>query len=427
MENHPSRLPFAQILDRKTENELKRLKLSSSVTFHLWDVERIRTLREEMRDHPRNPFVGRSVVFNVEIDDDFDDEDEDEFEDPGVSDFWQLSRVFLSEVGRHLWYVEIVEDSGHQRPLEFYKLLRELLINLPNLRSLKLSGDISHEDYHPKALPVYMANNPLPPMPHMESLDLECLYSEVPQIIHDMLISMYSVQLKKVHVNMNRWKPSYSRGLSKQLTELHLKEVSLEKLTTICSPTDGKLSSLNVGKLSLNLRSQKFSLTMLPMKFPTFSFFKALSHLFPVLRVLTLFVDITVELNEMEPNSWQQFSLPSVEQVEVQGVQRKIFYSFLLCFPSLKSLSICESTCGRFNEDPAVITFLEGDTTACEEVVQVNKFMHTGRMYESNIWTLIPTLNVFSFRRLMYGDLIFEHNCNRETYNFIKNQREIEN
>lgn len=407
LENHPSKRPFVQNDEERSyqdEKHLKAMKLTNSVIFHLWDIEKLRTLRSEMSRHPRNPFVGRSVVFNVEIDDDFEDDEDFDDRDPGIGEFWTLTKLFLNTTGSHIWYVEITEDSGHQKPLEFYKLLRELLIWMPNLKSLKVAVDISHDDYYPKSLSIFMGSNALPVMPHLESLSVEYFYPEVPQLIHDMLIYMYSPQLKKLQINMTRWKSSYPRGLTK-LTELHVKSVHLGKLALLETPS--------LGKISIDLRESGIS----AQQISTHLLFETLSR-FP-LNILILHVDIAVELEDISEGVLKRCSIPTLEKLEIMGVQRKILYGFLLCFPSLKYINIRESTSGdRFNEDPAVVAFLEGNSLPKHEVVQVHKYLYKGRMYESNIWRRIPSLRAFTYEKIRYGEVEFSQYCSRVMYEF---------
>lgn len=150
---------------------------------------------EQMRDHPRNPFVGRAVTIFVnarrEVDDvsiEVDDGGhlfEQYFFRPynflsrtiGIvslrrqeEQFWRELYDFLTKFGKHIWYLNFHADieestialSNASRKKIIHFLTRDIYVLIPNIKRLQISGGIIFEGQG-SALATKLINLDSPP------------------------------------------------------------------------------------------------------------------------------------------------------------------------------------------------------------------------------------------------------------------------
>lgn len=256
-------------------------------------------------------------------------------------------------------------------PLEFYFGFRECLVNMPNLKSLELEivnitkGDES-KNYE---LVAYLKDNPLPSLPHLESLDLTI--NDMPQEFHDMFFTLYAPQLKKLSVKLLLWKEVYGSCLE-NMTELQLRHV--KSLTML----RGFLRNLNSPLL------QKFSL-FLGFPLGVTVLFQLLAR-FEHLRVLKVTSDrgatTQARLTELVPLT--TVYLQCLHTLELQD-SPKLTYAFMVGLPLLQSLVIWKNKVSRGEE-----TIIKGTST-----IQLRQYicsMEPNSLYQSNVWEVLQKL-----------------------------------
>ncbi|ODM86556.1 hypothetical protein Ocin01_20126 [Orchesella cincta] len=143
--------------------------------------EKVQGFMEEMRGHPGNPFLTRSIDLCYSG-------QENRGGDRGV--LWReyITNVdlLLEEFGSHVHFAEICfnEDEELLAQLnlqgpEIDGLLREWLILLPNVKQLCISGE-RHSPLADQEIREYYRLNPLPRLEYLETVDLDC--AKVPMV-----------------------------------------------------------------------------------------------------------------------------------------------------------------------------------------------------------------------------------------------------
>ncbi len=396
LENHPSVRPYDVLGDQQNIN----CSLTNTSIYRFQDylytynnLQAFTSFQRKAEDHPRNPFLGRSVSLvpkeNVYLE---------------ISRYFSQAIRFFNMYGEHIWYVTFANFTCMflQTPLEFYKGFRECLVNLPNLKSLELEViNISKgDDVKNMELVKYLESNPLPSLSHLESLDLTV--NGMPQQFHEMFYTLYSSQLRKLSVKLTLWKEVYGNHLQ-NLTELQLRHV--RSLTML----RGFLRNLNSPLL------QKCSL-FLGFPLGVMVLFQLLER-FKQLRVLKVTSDrgatTQARLTELVPLSLVH--LKSLETLELQD-SPKLTYAFMIGLPSLQSLIIWKNKVSRGEE-----TVIRGSPK-----VHLRKYIgsnNTDSMYQSNVWTVVPKLKSLTVKSGSNdGVKPFTQNYSRQGYEIVSSK-----
>jgi len=151
--------------------------------------------QKRAQGHPTNPFVGRSLILR-----------------PSKSEaslYWDRAKRLGRVFGEHVWFLKIstsdldMEEKGAQ----VYKNLQELLKLFPNLRYLKFSHEDNFEkmvESVEKKLKRCVGENPLPKLPHLETLVLPLGLGDV---IRGSFLNSYGSQVAKLVTRFQKWKP----------------------------------------------------------------------------------------------------------------------------------------------------------------------------------------------------------------------------
>ena len=169
---------------------------------------------EIYRNHPRNPFIGRTITIT-------------EYRGGEVEErqFWNLLYRFMKNFGRHIWYLTVLRFQHSSNFRETQKLLRfvttDVFLFCPDLRSLRISGYI---DNFP---PDFATDLRGPPGAKLETLMVDNAYYDKCHPIVTSLLLRHHAQLGRLHVKAKTWK-FINHFDWPSLVELHLEELETE-------------------------------------------------------------------------------------------------------------------------------------------------------------------------------------------------------
>lgn len=359
LENHPSLIPHNEIGTDVTNVKTVR---PPEFNYIFSNLPQLVSFNQRTHFIEGNPFIGRTVSVI-----------------PKESVYFEMTRFFNQAIrfftlyGQHIWHATFGNFTCMFliSPEEFYLGFRKCLQNLPNLKSLDLEviNITKHDDTSSEQFKTLLSTNPLPKLPQLETLDLTI--TEMPSEFHEMFITTYGSQLKKIDVKLTHWNNIHGRGLE-NLTELQLRQV---------------LSLTMLRSFLLNLNSPKLQKVSLHIGFPlgVTVLFQLLSQ-FEELRILKVTSErgATTHARLTELVQLKTVYLRNLHTLELQD-SPKLTYQFLVGLPELRSLVIWKNKMSRGEE---VIT----KGTA---LVQLRKYLCSTDLdyiYQSNIWKVVPKM-----------------------------------
>ncbi|CAL8124051.1 unnamed protein product [Orchesella dallaii] len=322
---------------------------------------------DEMGSFTDNPFPGRCIEISYSF-------TNDEVKRPEPDDnFWPNAEKLLERFGQHVWYAFITYDCGRNNDPFATNVevnLRNCLAKLPNLKKLYLDPEIFSSvpylniDGTQRELGVrqrvmnYFRLNPLEPMKNLETLSLG--YSSANYIHYEMLRCNCST-LKRVDFG----KYVFNHGFQfPNLEEANIRVETLNNLDQLdCFPVTMKKISIERAYRS---RYRNDNPRHSPLS--QFSFervFRKLERFGKTLQLLEL------DVNLSPPPSAYKPLLPALERltISVHGCA-----DFLLELKNLKYLVMVKYDSNQW------------------EGTRVKLHGFGNKMYESNIWKLMPAL-----------------------------------
>ncbi|CAL8136265.1 unnamed protein product [Orchesella dallaii] len=181
-DNHPARLAtttsdpeFPMMSSRG------RMLLSVDEGIKFESVESFQRFNSEMGNDYGNPFPGRCVWLRLRLkesedsdSDDSDSEEDEEVRNPQIElDYWTAINQLLLQFGEHIWYLKLDYLFWSDHLVE--TRLRDMLLQVPNLKRLQLSfGDPKTDfyeestEFNRRAVEFYEQNPP----PKLENLEI---------------------------------------------------------------------------------------------------------------------------------------------------------------------------------------------------------------------------------------------------------------
>ncbi|CAL8122072.1 unnamed protein product [Orchesella dallaii] len=159
---HPSHLFLENEIDGVEEYEIIKLE------NHFTSTQRIQRFLEEMHSHPGNPFPGRSIRFQYES---------PTLEMQGqrragilrlMREYYALVSQLLEKYGSHLHMAnfDIYPYGSWMEFMETYNYFRHWLLHIPNLKKLVVVEDNCHNSLSDE----FFRQNTLPQLPHLETV-----------------------------------------------------------------------------------------------------------------------------------------------------------------------------------------------------------------------------------------------------------------
>lgn len=349
--------------------------------IHLLDTPTIQKFLIHMNNHSKNPFIGQFVRFGNYSD------------TSNNTEYWGNVKTLLKKFGRHILHVELSDGHAPLDILSCYKIIRECLLLLPNLKSLELA--FAHSKVYEEeiaGLDRFMKYNPLPALYFLEKLEWN--EHRVCESFQNFVIATYSNQLQALAAPMSVFYVEITESTFSNLAVLYLTNV--ENNEYLVDMKWCKLPALK--KLYLNLGGERctscgdISTEVWNMK----SVLQLVKHY--RLELLSLFVAPGGVFTGCRTISTKEWTLDCLKVLEIQHCKENS-YEFLRCFPNLEHIHFFDihhpvfperrkSTCG--SEEMG-----RGGTNA---KLEVEKLIYQGRMYESNVWEAIPSLKVLTFK-----------------------------
>lgn len=362
----------------------------------------------EMDTHPRNPFALRFISLMSH-----------QVNRNHLLDYWhRITSRLLPKFGQEIFHLQICPTiSQGEGPYSnetnfYYRNLQNALKQSPNLKSLMLYGPgarylLPNFGQETNVAFGYLAMNPLPPLPKLETLS-EAMWNPTTQgPVMDQIMKSYSKQLKTISLGLSMWKSNisqYSNLPRCSSLYIHLDD-NLEKWNCLCR----QLKAPNLGKLALSIQGN-FGIGMYqifePLQQPKFQ------------SLVYLRLNFMEKLLEKEPT--HHHVLENVKSLEVLE-NRFVQYDQLLRYlPRLEYMLVCY-------ELPEAIEDVSREDDQDDGVFEIRKCMFSGTMYKSNIWQKMEFLREFIFGRMgTSGDTEFEVvskvQYTREIYNRLNNQ-----
>ncbi|CAL8129020.1 unnamed protein product [Orchesella dallaii] len=331
---------------------LENLEYDGDLRMKLISIQKLQNFLAEMEFHPGNPFIGRRVFF-------YSYQRPKEQED----EYWSTALQLFSIKGEHIRCMTLCTDST---PLQFAQLIRAILSYLPNLK------EIFFYYWHPdptyltrsqeevySELNSYIDSNPFPPLTSFQMFHFHTMI--FPKPIQDAIISAYGPQLKTLGVR--QWDQSYMPMLT-NLEDFFLTvndNSELESLLRSESPLETFMLILNMVEVDVAL------------------LFQVLETFGETLTSLELYF-----LAEASSSSSAEIlNLPKLKKLEIRNT----------AFLSLNFLKSLGSSLKKLNLKSEEMT-PETSVDVEDEIVKIRGFV--GKMYESNIWEVLPKLQVLT-------------------------------
>lgn len=358
--------------------------------------------REAQQCYPRdrNPILGRSAIFKFE---------------PECAH----STNFLTKFGKHIWFLRI-ESRQNGASWLFWRLV-EILPLVPNLKKLEV---VIRPVGAPSGLiPSYMEEleeqwkqNHLPPLHHLESLEITEHDLFHGYILKNVLISTYAPKIHRLSINQ------YSIPGSIQLANL--------TELTISADTDYQVESL------LRLQSPVTRLTLyiayndhdVNQDYPNLVLvFRAVQHFRNTLR--SLYIQFPGPHSSV---NWQNLNLTlsplQLPHLQTLGFRECTPLSFNLIAGLSSSLEYLHIYSYRVREgvSPLEDSITNGNSNSTatgglpsNEILDIHRCLQTHRLmreniYRSNMWNLLPKLKEFTVT--MDNNEAFERKYMREAY-----------
>lgn len=345
--------------------------------------------------------------------------------------YWDHMYELLSKFGHHITRITLNLDSNHRpKPLAKFKVFREVLLRLPNLKYLGISGLLSSSAKHKEysiledsfnKLKNYVEKHPLPQLPHLESISLnddKFDLATCPFLLSTLLKS-YGSQVTTLSKNIRTWKTNdfHSTNFPK-LVDLYIVNCSkyLESSTVLEKLIAPNLQRLTISGAHLDGEKQLPSL-----------FKSLLNGNFP-LRYLTLKYYISEKLPQGPVDESYPIlqSVSTLEIVECREKPNKVpFEKVLRALPNLEYIFMCS--------DITLAENLENQTKRGvgelkEDCLQIREWAARGQMYKCSVWELLPKLREISFG--FFGDHTTELSTEvmnvktftREKYNYFRSR-----
>ncbi|ODM91024.1 hypothetical protein Ocin01_15659 [Orchesella cincta] len=313
---------------------------------------------QDMKTHQGNPFPGRTIDLDWY-------EPEEEMEEEELvrlcEDYWLNATQFCEKYGAHVHDITIDTFDSCLTGMEMIGNVSRCLLYLPNLKKLHLSG-IRNADGS-NSIRDYFRMNTLPQLANLETLEVKetdgtfldvilsscCLPSKIKRLF---LLSTYSMGYFEDVFNFVNLEV-----LEVDLYIQNLQQMADQELVPPLSKLYLKFLNKQVSAVHLFNALEPFSdsLTQFKMKEPS-----------------KLVVPHAVDL--------ERIKLPKLERLYIFKLKGSV--DFVLQLTSLTHLEIVKSKIEQEHLDGCLVKF----------------YGHEKRMYESNIWELLPSLQTLLSR-----------------------------
>lgn len=321
--------------------------------------QEVHRFRREMANSTGNPIVSRSVT---------------------IRSHWPDSIPCLQEFGVHIWHLNIHSkmerragiDGSHFR-LEYARSLSDLLLNVPNLRSLTLhcfpqyvpGQQISDWTEDRPELETYFATNPLPPLTKLESFKSDEITMGLNDWDDDFIVFLN-----------HQFYSAYGSQISKLVHTIHfLLQHPFQNLTQLSMDLcDHQLYSLRQLTSPLKLLKLSIKRGINDDRNLVQDLFQTAEHFGATLESILISLYYQGRDLNWSIMSIQRFHLPHLQRL-CWGTNdaREISFDHLEQFPTLRCLDLL---LGRNIEIPI-----------------------QDEIYSSNMWVLLPVLEKLVFWR----------------------------
>ncbi|CAL8129063.1 unnamed protein product [Orchesella dallaii] len=334
-------------------------------------AEQVQKFLDENQNHPGNPFPGRTIFLRQK-------QVPGSIFQPGYiqlfQEYWNKVGEMLLQFGSHVHFATIhcFERFYETRNLESFEIVRNYLVNLPHLKRLKIVGN-----YEASLMDVreFLETNSVPQLADLETLELHGISSP---LINAILNSCpVPSNIKRLCFNFNAGDldddPPDLCNMLEKFTNLEALE-----LTNLCTGDYERFSHLrSLEKLThLNLGFWKDGIHAKPFFDCLAPFGMTLTHL----KMKSGF-DISNSVRTT-------INLPHLERLD---------------------MALCEGNLDPLLQLKSSLTFLRIDKCIqrkkdkkYESAIDVYGFEK--RMYESNIWKVMPTLQTIIIRKKLKYD-----------------------
>lgn len=349
--------------------------------FEFISLEKVTSFLTKTRTHPRSPFVTKSVLIRLSME--LDDDELTALLD-GVTELLQLH-------GKHIWYLHL-DIQGYHSVEKTFKIISQVLKHLQNLKSLKLMCHAKDKSSTIEQNEL-IAHKSLPNLLYLESLDLCDV--KLPVNLIGVFIKKYCTSLVKLQVSLYRWKESYSHQI------VNLRELSI---TAMCSQDNLNHLYCQLQNLKHLQRLTKISLVVM-VTLDTkrlFGILQQFEELHTVKIIILEHMGNKLHFQtEFRATDDDQPKLPQIHSLELSLTSAQRSLNFLKYFPNLQNLHFTL-------ERDFMETFLGGTTPVSVKMTNdrilryLNKCILNNSARKSRLWSLLPSLQVFTVQSDCY-------------------------
>ncbi|CAL8129062.1 unnamed protein product [Orchesella dallaii] len=326
-------------------------------------VSQVRKFMEENRSHPGNPFPGRIIYLRWKDGSIWKPDALQLFQG-----YWKGVGEMLLQFGRHIHFaiIHIFERDMETYLLERFEIVRNYLMNLPHLKRLKFLGP---SRARLDEVREFLGTNSLPQLADLETLEL-CgispfwmdavlnfctVPSKIKRLCFDLVAGDYGANAPNLHDMLQKFTNLEALELT-NLTEDYERFGHLRSL--------GKLTHLSLGFCEGEIREAK-------------PFFEVLEPFGRTLTHLKIKCGLAISNSVRTP-----INLPHLERLHIAEYKGNL--DPLLQLTSLTFLRI--DKCIQRTQDKKI-----------KSAIDVYGFEK--RMYQSNIWKVMPTLQTIIIRK----------------------------